>query len=47
MKSIGVKRESYHMKEHRRLIQIAKFERDWRKGRSMVGLLKSLKHIDS
>ena len=33
-------------KEHPRLIQIEllKFERDWRKGKSMVGLYKLLKH---
>ena len=38
LKSIGMKSESYHMKEHPRLIQIVKFDRDWRKVKSMVGL---------
>ena len=32
LKLIGVKSESYHMKEHPKLIQIVKFEHDWRKG---------------
>ena len=31
LKLIGVKSESYDMKEHPRLIQIVKFESDWRK----------------
>ena len=35
-KSIGVKSESYHMKEHRRLTQTVKFERDWRREKSMA-----------
>ena len=38
LKSIGMKSESYHTKEHTRLIQIEKFERDGGKGKSMVGL---------
>ena len=31
LKSIGVNSKSYHMKEHPRLIEIVKFERDWSK----------------
>ena len=38
LKSTGLKNESYHMKEHPRLIQAVKFERDWRKGKSIVNL---------
>ena len=43
LKWIELKSESYHMKEHPRLIQAVKFERDWRKGKSTVALQKSLK----
>ena len=43
LKSIGEKGESYHMKDHPSFIQTVKFEPDWRKGKSMVGLYKSLK----
>ena len=43
LKSIELKRESYHMIEHPRLIQTVKFGRDWTKGKSMVALQKSLK----